>query len=316
VSGRAWLAVGVLIVAQVLAACGPVADGRDPYVTAAKPPLLGGTSGVFVDPDGPAAQWVQAHPADPGAEQIRAGIAAKPAARHVSEPVTTVAAAVSGFVDAAAKADRRPVMVLDSDGAGDCQRGAADYRRWFEAVALGIGARSAIVVVQAGTACTTLAGAERGQVLSDAVRALTASPHVTVLLDASKEAAISTQTAVDFLVSASVRETAGVTVNVGRYAGQISLAKMVSALRDSLRTGTGRSDYHIVADGSRNAGSPDGDCNPSGAKVNEPVLGSTPTSAEYLWLTEPGISDGPCGLAPSSRRGEFVPALALSLLGR
>jgi endoglucanase len=87
-------------------------------------------------------------------------------------------------------------------------------------------------------------------------------------------------------------------------------------LYDAISATTGRSDYFLLADSSRNGAAVTGTCNPVGAKIGPAsALSDQPGALQQAWLTVPGVSDGPCGAAPTSRAGEFVPDLALQMIG-
>ncbi|EME52445.1 cellulase [Amycolatopsis decaplanina DSM 44594] len=112
-------------------------------------------------------------------------------------------------------------------------------------------------------------------------------------------------------VASAGRDVDGFAVNVRGYADEPTATAKASAIRDHLLAATGRNDYLMVADSSRSGAPTSGDCNPAGARVGQDqILRPERDKLQLLWLTTPGISDGPCGEAPASRAGEFVPALA------
>ncbi|MEU5260647.1 glycoside hydrolase family 6 protein [Amycolatopsis sp. NPDC021455] len=294
---RRWTALGVGAGLVVLSACGPAGTAIDPPAPGRPFPLLQGTRGLYVDPDNPAALWLRTAPADPRAELIRTHIATRPAAHLVTAPTAEVAADVRRVASGAAGAHLLPVFLASPDRTGGC---ASDHHGWFAELAHGLGNTPALVVVQAGHAC-----ADRAQVLSDAVSTIRQATTATVLIDVSDAA--SPQDAAALLAPAGAD---GFAVNVGGYTPIDKATTTVNAIRAA----AGRTGYTAVVDGSRNDVPVAGTCNPPGARAGQ-YMSLTPRQddVQQLWLTTPGISDGSCGTAPSSRAGEFVPDLAAAL---
>ncbi|MCR6490293.1 glycoside hydrolase family 6 protein [Amycolatopsis sp. OK19-0408] len=290
-----WLAL--IPVLALLAACGPYAGDKRPPSTAVSFPLLAGADDFYVDPGNPAAAWVRSAPPGPARETIATRIASRPAARLV-----TVPADAGPFVAAAAAAKRKPVLLADATG--DCA--AETYHRWFTALAAAIAGRPAVVVVRVA-ACPAL----RAAALADAVRTLRA-PATATLLDVSDLGF--PDDAARLLTAADVRDAAGFALNVGRYADDGRLTATAEAILSRLATSTGRTDYLPLFDTARNGAEVTGGCNPAGAKTGAWERIDRAGKPQGLWLTTPGTSDGPCGTAPGSRRGEFDPDLAIRLV--
>lgn len=290
-----WL---VLIpVLALLAACGPYPGDKRPPSTPVPFPLLAGAADFYVDPGNPAAEWVRSAPPGPARDTIAGRIANRPAARLVTDP-----AAAGPFVRAAAAAKRKPILLADASG--PCTTGA--YHPWFASLAQGIAGLPAVVVVRAA-ACPAI----RAAVLADAVRTLRA-PTTTTLLDVSDLGF--PDDAARLLTDADVREAAGFTLNVGRYASDVQLTATAKAILSRLAASTGRTDYVPLSDTSRNGAEVTAGCNPAGAKTGPWESVGPAGQPQSLWLTTPGVSDGPCGTALLSRRGEFDPELALGLV--
>lgn len=283
--------LALLPVFALLAACGPEAGDPVPPSTAVPFPLLDGFADFYADPAGPAATWVRSAPPGPRRDAIDTAIARIPAARRVTDPGDA-----GPFVRAAGAAKRKPVLLADASGV--CTSEA--YHRWFAALAGGIGGLPAVVVVR-----TCHDG--RPAALADAVHTLRA-PATNLLLDVSDVAA--PDDAARLLADADVREAAGFALNVGGYAPDARLTATASTILTRLAASTGRTDYLPLFDTSRNGADVTGGCNPAGAKTGawERIDGAG--KPQGLWLTTPGISDGPCGTAPRSRRSEFDPDLA------
>jgi len=70
----------------------------------------------------------------------------------------------------------------------------------------------------------------------------------------------------------------------------------------------------FVIDTSRNGNGSNGQwCNPAGRKLGTPP--QTGGGADMLlWVKTPGVSDGQCGVAPSTPAGQFNPDLAVRLI--
>ncbi|MFI9452039.1 hypothetical protein [Amycolatopsis sp. NPDC052450] len=167
----------------------------------------------------------------------------------------------------------------------------------------GIGEAPALVVIRVDEGCPT-----------GAAMILGALARTTVLLDVSDSP--SPADAAEKIAAAG-QDVDGFAVNVRGYADETTATATASAIRHRLLAATGRNDYFMVADSSRGGAPTTGDCNPADARVGQnQVLRPERDKLQLLWLTTPGISDGPCGEAPASRAGEFVPALAYALAKR
>ncbi|EFL27334.1 endoglucanase [Streptomyces himastatinicus ATCC 53653] len=163
-------------------------------------------SGLWVNPDGPAARQVRAHD-DAGKNEGKNGGKSRDAElirRIAQQPVAEWLGPqpprerVRSITESAARAGTIPVLVAyniphrDCGGhsAGGAANGAA-YRRWIEQVALGIGDRKAMVVLEPDAVAQVVDRCvprrvvrPRLALLRDAVAAFAALPHVRVYLDA------------------------------------------------------------------------------------------------------------------------------------
>nr|WP_233620655.1 glycoside hydrolase family 6 protein [Amycolatopsis sp. WAC 01416] len=297
---------------MVSAACAPSEDGRDPASRSGPPALLTGAVGFYVDPAGPAARWVAANPSNQSVDRIRRQIAERPAARRISSGSAAVRAEVHAYVADAARLNRQPVLVLDPLTALDCSE--AGYAEWFTEVTEGIEAHRALVVLK-DKECE--AESPRTTMMTVGVRNLrAAAPGAMVFLDATQLARKQDPPGVArTLATWSVKETAGVAINVGEHTPQAVADRYGIELRQTLAVTTGRRDLYVVADSSRGGVASADGCNPSDARIGSyEVLSDNPETTQHLWLTTPGISDGPCGSAPASKPGQFVPELATGLL--
>jgi endoglucanase len=310
------------VILSVVAALTASACSRTPVGYAIDPPapvmdvvLQGGAPDVYVDPDNPAAQWLQVNPASPLTKTVRERIASRPAAHRTISPTDGVFAEVTKYVTGARQQNRQRVIIADSDQITGC--GAEPepaYQAWFAEFARALGDGKPLVVIDAvhdpKPSCAAAANPDtRVRILEQAVRTIRATtPQALVFLNATD----STTTA---QVVSAARDATGLAINVGKYASEQDTDVEGDRLRQSLRATTGRSDQFILVDSSRNDGEVRGDCNPDGAKVGSYIsLGDDSGRNQSLWLTTPGVSDGPCGIAPTSQRGQFVPELAAALL--
>ncbi|MFF4676436.1 hypothetical protein [Amycolatopsis sp. NPDC001319] len=305
---RVAVAAALVGLFATLTACGPTVSAVDPPMAGAPPVLFDGAAGIYVDPDNPAAAWLQTAPSGTTAEVVRSAIAGKPAAVLIASPAVAVATRAHAVVAAATAANAIPVLLADADQAGACPSG---YSQWFSNLANGLGQARALVVVRAGQRCAAMPSpAARARLLTDAVHTLARASHTTVLIDVTD--APSPAAAADLAAGSD-----GAALNIGRYAPDDVATANAQAIRRALIAKTGRTDYLTVIDSSRNGAAVSGDCNPPNARTGQnQLLTSDRDQSQQLWLTTPGISDGPCGIAPASQAGEFVPELAVALAQR
>ena len=88
-------------------------------------------SRLFTDPQSEAANWVRAHPGDPLTHEIRRRIASQPTARWFGAWSGNIAAAVSGYENAASRHHKVPVLVAyDIPQLGCRSKSAAGARQW------------------------------------------------------------------------------------------------------------------------------------------------------------------------------------------
>ncbi|MBB2937828.1 endoglucanase [Amycolatopsis bartoniae] len=298
--------VGALLEVLLLGGC------VTPPPPAAPPPgfrLLAGRYQLARDLTNPALDWVRANvgSAPSAAEPIEQQIAYTPVAHRFRAGDT---GRVHDYVAQAAQQRWLPMLVAAFTEPGQCpgpdQVAVTDLAR-------GLGGEKAIVVLEPRLLTGDCPGVTT--YLAAAVRILRATaPNVFVFLDVSGTDDPSRYAA--GLTEAGLAQAAGVTLNVGGYTPAAELAAPARRLFDAVSASTGRRDYFLLADSSRNGAAVTGNCNPPGAKLGSPgTFSDEPGALQQAWLTVPGISDGPCGTAPESHPGEFVPALARSLTG-
>ncbi|WP_433379408.1 glycoside hydrolase family 6 protein [Actinoplanes sp. CA-142083] len=319
----AVLLAAVVAAMPLLAADAPSTTAAS---TAAAQPAstpLSRTRGLFIDPKLPAALWVAAHPKDERAAAIRSAISRQPMAHwFTGTSDADVGKAVAAYTRSATAAKMLPVLVAynlpgrDACGA-ESAGGAADaasYQTWISRFATAIGARPAIVVLEPDAlgdfSCMSQAQiATRLGLLNAATRVLAQkAPKAWTYIDAGHADWISPATMAKRLLSAGVAQVRGFAVNVSNYIGTTDSRRYAERVKAALRRPAG-----YVIDTSRNGNGGNGQwCNPGGRKLGRQST-ANPAALE-LWITNPGNSDGKCGIAPTTGAGVFSPALAQRLI--
>jgi endoglucanase len=273
---------------------------------------------LYVDPYSPAAQqaaaWRETRPQD-AAELDE--IATAPQAQWFGDWNADVAQAVDAHVTAAAARGRWTLLVAYNLPGRDCGGhsggGTAEYRAWIRELARGIGDRPAAVILEpdalAGLDCLTQQDRDaRLALLNDAVAVLRGK---AVYLDAGHSAWHPAATMAARLQQAGIQNATGFSLNVSNFrvtAGELAYGRAIA----------GQVGKHFVIDTSRNGLGPYGDawCNPPGR-----ALGPRPTTATgnsladaFLWIKQPGFSDGPCNGGPDA--GQWWADYALGLARR
>jgi len=227
---------------------------------------------------------------------------------------------VSSIVTKAKAQNAIPTFVLYNIPQRDCgsySAGGANnpegYRAWVNTIANAIGSNRAIVILEPDalaqiTCLNSTDRATRLSLLKYAVTTLKAKGAVSLYIDAGHSGWIPADTMANSLKQAGVAEADGFSLNVSNYqhsSENVSYGKNLSA-----KTGG----KHFVIDTSRNGNGSNGEwCNPSGR-----ALGNRPTTTTndllvdaYLWIKNPGESDGTCNGGPSA--GTWWPSYALGL---
>jgi endoglucanase len=281
----------------------------------------------YVDPNSQAAQWVRKHPEDPRAQKIAEWIANVPSARWFGNWDADIGSEVGKFVSAANAARQVPIVVAYNIPGRDCDGASAGgandeaaYRNWIDSFAHGIGEAAAIVIVEpdalAQLDCrkNPETSARRLDLLQYALTSLRSNaPEAQVYLDGGNAHWIAAQEMARRLNAAGLKEANGVALNVSNFYPTQDSVAYASSLNAELANTYGYTKA-VIIDTSRNGNGSIGQwCNPQGAK-----LGETPRfiadSTLLAWIKGPGNSDGPCGVGPSLRAGEFSPDLAVRLI--
>ena len=231
---------------------------------------------------------------------------------------------------AAASAHQVPVIVAynlpDRDACGrysaDGGTDAAGYATWIDQLAAAIGDGDDIVIVEPDAVPDIVSGClspsqatERYQLLRYAMSRLGRLPHAQVYLDAGNPGMFSNPAElVAPLRQAGISDGRGFSANVSNFQWTGTVVTWSQQLESALGGG-----MQAVIDTSRNGNGPytgpDSPqwCNPPGrAPGPAPALHPGPAGVSaYLWIKDPGISDGPCNGGPAA--GQFWLSYALGL---
>jgi endoglucanase len=233
---------------------------------------------------------------------------------------------------AAARHHSVPVIVAynlpDRDARGKFSAGrpmtAPGYKHWIGQLAAAIGGGDDIVIVEPdGLAdilrhCLSAAQSrQRYQLLQYAMKALGALPHARVYLDAGNPGLFRHPSVLTGpLKKAGIRYGRGFSANVANFQWTGTVITWSQQLEGDLA-----STARAVIDTSRNGRGPYTGrdyprwCNPPGRALG-PVPKLDPGSAGidgYLWIKDPGASDGPCHGGPPA--GQDWPKYAAALAG-
>jgi endoglucanase len=281
----------------------------------------------YSDPDDPAGRAMAATPSSAAAIAV---IARTPQARWFTEstPTQSVAEAVRDYVTAGSGAGATPVMVVYAIPGRDCGGFAAGgfaagalYSAWIQQVVVGLADRPAAVIVEPDAVTSTdcldpAARTKRQLLLRDAVRRLSADSLASIYLDGGHSRWLSAEQLAVRLRQAGVESARGFSLNVSNFFTtdeEVGYGEAVSGLLGG---------KHYVIDTSRNGAGPAPDgplnwCNPPGR-----ALGATPTvhtagshADAYLWIKNPGASDGPCDRG-EPRSGVWFNDYAVGLVQR
>jgi endoglucanase len=335
-----WAAAAAagLAAASLLSGCG--SDKTAP-ATAAAPAsngVLGEDVSFFLSRGGHADQAVAAL-RDAGrpkqADEVARRIASRPTATWVTTDASSVYNQAKDIGDTAAAMGTLPVLVAYNlpgrDGGLYSSGGASDidaYLRWAGSLAAGLGQNPAVVILEPDAVAHLLSGCasrqaaqERFRMLAEAVKILQRQPKVTLYVDAGNASWVRN---LDRLASAlrasGVGRADGFALNVSNFETTTRSVAYGEALSRRLHGA------HFVIDTSRNgAGPPDRAkgragqhknwCNPRGVRLGTPpsTRTSSPLVDAYLWVKQPGDSDGACG-AGAPAAGQWWPRYAAELV--
>lgn len=288
--------------------------------------LLQGLRGAFVDPDNPGLAWAADHSSDPRADRLEGTLRDQPVGIWINKKPELAATQVSQVAQAAAKARRIPFFVADKLAGSNCETQTAkppvesEYLSWISAFQAGLRDKPAVIVLEphALTGWTCLAAAQkvsRLTLIRQAIRALDNSPHLTILIGIASAEQGEILSLVPQLEELGLRDIDGIAVNVSGYVTTANASKAAVYLRSQLKISD--RGLQLVVDTGRSGSEISGvSCNPGDARVGQREFLTGDTSrVKTIWLTAPGVSDGPCGEASKTARGDFDPGLAIQMLG-
>ncbi len=229
----------------------------------------------------------------------------------------------------AAKAHSVPLIVAynlparDACGKFSASRGAASrYKKWINQLAAAIGTGDDIIIVEPDglpdivRSCLSSAqSVQRYQLLRYAMKELGTLPHAQVYLDAGNPGMFKDPSQLaEPLERAGVRYGRGFSANVSNFQWTASVVTWSQQLEHALSGEVGG-----VIDTSRNGRGPYTGrhtpqwCNPPGrASGPTPRLHPGPDGIDaYLWIKDPGASDGSCNGGPPA--GQYWPKYAAAL---
>jgi endoglucanase len=275
---------------------------------------------LYVDPNSNAKRQAEAlRRSRPQDAELVARIADQPVARWLGGWVSDVGREVNNAVSTITGSGALPVFVAYNIPGRDCgshsaggANGADGYRRWVKSLATGIGGRQAIVILEPdalpGMDCLSAAGQqERLALLKEAVQVLKGQ-RASVYIDAGHANWRSAEMMADRLKKAGIAEADGFSLNVSNYLN--NAANIAYGEKLSRQLGG----KHFIIDTSRNGvGTTTEWCNARGQ-----ALGVTPTTNTghplvdaFLWVKQPGESDGTCRGGPKA--GSWWTEIAVEL---
>jgi len=246
-------------------------------------------------------------------------IARQPTARWIGDWASDVGREVNSAVSTITGAGALPVFVAYNIPGRDCglysaggARGSDAYRNWIRAFAGGIRGRNALVILEPdalpGMDC--LNGdrqRDRMALIADAVRTLKAQ-RALVYIDAGHARWHTAETMAQRLRQAGIAQADGFSLNVSSYinnAANIAYGERLSRLLGG---------KHFLIDTSRNGIGAERDwCNPRGQALGVVPTTNTnhPLIDAFLWVKQPGESDGTCNGGP--RAGSWWNEMAVEL---
>jgi endoglucanase len=291
------------------------------------------TAAYWVNPDGSAARQVEEWERQGHTEEANLvrRIAEQPVAEWLGGPAPEMK--TRALVESAARQGRTALIVVYEIPHRDCGHystgGVGDeeaYRSTIEAVANAIGDHRATVVLEPDAVAHIVTGCtprelhqQRYRLLSGAVRRLKQQPGTKVYLDAGNSSWIpNPHRMIGPLRRAGIADADGFAVNVSNFETTADSSRYGHELSREL------GGAHFVIDTSRNGNGPfhgenrdrgqgENWCNPPGRALGIPPTTDTgdPLIDAYLWIKQPGDSDGQCRGGPPA--GQWWPAYALGL---
>ena len=313
----AGLAVaGSLVALQVTAAVSPTFANAASRIAGVR---------LFVSPDSPARRqadaWRKSRPSDAALLQR---IADQPVAKWMGNWNRDIRRDVADVAGQASRQGATPVLVAYNIPGRDCgsysaggSSGANAYRKWIRDFAAGLGGRQAVVILEPDAVpqmdCLSAEKREeRFALLREAIGVLKGA-NAVVYLDAGNAKWMTPSAVAERLAKAGIAQADGFSLNVSNY--QTTRSNVAYGASVSKLVGG----KHYVIDTSRNGvGVTSGQwCNVKGAAIGE--FPTTRTGQElvdaYLWIKQPGESDGSCNGGPGAGQWWADYALGLARTG-
>jgi endoglucanase len=227
-----------------------------------------------------------------------------------------IRAEVTSYMQKAKAAKRLPVLVVYNIPDRDCgsysKGGAADYRNyqnWIAAIADAIGSDVAWVIWEPDRILHDECSHQWSQYLI-AVSRLKQNANTRVYIDAGHSNWRTPEATADRLKKAGIDKADGFSLNVSNYRLDAELIAFGQKVKE-------RVGKNFVIDSSRNGQGPLGDewCNPKGRGLGQfPVMNTgVPGLDAYLWIKNPGESDGDC-MRSEPKAGDWFDAIASELV--
>jgi endoglucanase len=276
---------------------------------------------LYVEPNSAAQRQAEAlRRSRPQDAELLAQIANKPVAKWMGGWVANIGREVDNAVTTITKVGAVPVFVAYNIPGRDCglysaggANGSDAYREWIRSFAQGLNGRQAIVIVEpdglAGMDCLTKPlQQERLALLSYAVTTLK-TQRTAVYVDAGNARWRSAEVMAARLRQVNIAAADGFSLNVSNYipdSVNIAYGERLSRLLDG---------KHFIIDTSRNGvGTMATDwCNARGQALGVAPTTNTghPLVDAFLWVKQPGESDGTCKGGPNA--GSWWTEIALEL---
>lgn len=308
--GRASLLIGIACVAAAV-------ELMRPEVARAQNPLAGKT--LYVDPNSTAKKQAEAlRRSRPQDADLIAMIADRPVARWLGDWVPDIRREVDIAVTAITRAGALPVFVAYNIPGRDCglysaggAHGSDAYRKWIRNFAEGVKGRNAIVILEpdglASMDCLKPdAQADRLALMRDAVETLKRH-KIAVYIDAGAANWRSPEEMAYRLGAVNIDIADGFALNVSNYRTNpqtIAYGEKLSKLLNG---------KHFLIDTSRNGLGTTEWCNARGQALGVAPTTNTghPLVDAFLWVKQPGESDGTCQGGP--RAGAWWTEIAIEL---
>ncbi len=309
--------------AEAVPATTPAPEAPVPTPAAATAPEEIGSHRFWVNPDRDVHKAAaRLEPTEPRWSAWLKQLAAQPTAVWFTAKTTDPAAEASQLAQAAAGSSAYAVAVIQALPKRDCMRyespGLAPdaYRAWIDKLVLGLGETPIYWILEPEglllTACLKPEDLEeRITLIADTILRLKKNSKAQVYLDIGSPGWLTVDEAVQRLLKAGVLTADGFALNVGLYHWTEDCIAYGQAISQKIG-GKG-----FVLDSSRNGKGPvsqESWCNPKNRAIGQTPLAPTGIKGldAYLWLKEPGVSDGTCNGGPAA--GVWWEAKAIELM--